>query len=42
MGENKIGLFNRNSHMYEGRSKSFAIPYDAPITQAQFLRYYST
>jgi len=28
--------------MYEGRSKSFATQYDAQMTQAKFLCYYST
>jgi len=27
---------------YEGRSKSFATQYNAQMTQANFLRYYST
>ena len=32
----------RWSKKYEGRSKSFATQYDAQMTQAKFLCYYST
>jgi len=30
------------ARMYEGHSKSFAIQYDAQMTRAKFLCYYST
>jgi len=39
-----LGKMNgiRESRFYEGRSKSFATQYDAQMTQAKFLCYYST
>jgi len=36
------GKEERLGRKYEGRSKSFVTQYDAQMTQAKFLYYYST